>query len=264
MLTLVLFSTVTLCSFGQNGRLESQTPIAISKTDLWGIISQNDSLKPDYAYANQLNYAEITYKSDSLSINGLLIAPKAKGHYPVIIYNRGGNRDFNELTLKMLFFSTAILANEGYIILASNYRDQDEYGGRDLNDVLNLIHIAAQIENADTSKIGMFGWSRGGMMTYLALKESERIKTAVIGNGAPDLFQSIKNRPELEANVLSECIPHYWDNKTAELTKRSALFWADSLNKKSSLLLLCGTLDAQVDYRQSVKMASKLDSINYD
>lgn len=85
VLTLVLFSTVTLCSFGQNGTLESQTPIAISKTDLWGIISQNDSLKPDYAYANQLNYAEITYKSDSLSINGLLIAPKAKGQIAITI-----------------------------------------------------------------------------------------------------------------------------------------------------------------------------------
>lgn len=122
----------------------------------------------------------------------MLIAPKAKGNYPVIIFNRGGNRDYNELTLKMLFFSTAVLANEGYIILASNYRVKDEYGGKDLNDVLHLIDVAAQIENADTSKIGMFGWSRGGMMTYLALKESNRIKTAVIGNGASDLFLSIK------------------------------------------------------------------------
>jgi peptidoglycan/xylan/chitin deacetylase (PgdA/CDA1 family) len=163
----------------------------------------------------------------------------------------------------MLFFSTAVLANEGYIILASNYRTQDEYGGEELNDVLNLIQVADQLENADTSKIGMFGWSRGGMMTYLSLKGSNRIKTAVIGNGASDLFSAIEMRPELERHVLSECIPNYWKNKETELKKRSAIFWADSLNKKSSSLLLCGNLDAQVDYQQSVNMAAKLDAINY-
>ena len=182
----------------------------VTKTELWEIISSNDSLISDYHYANNLNYSELVYKSDSLTVDGFVISPKAKGHYPVIIFNRGGNRDFNKLTLKMLFFSTAVLANEGYIILASNYRIHDEFGGKDLNDVLNLIHVADQLEYADTSRIGMFGWSRGGMMTYLSLKESDRIKTAVIGNGVSDLFLAIEQRPELELNVISECIPNYW------------------------------------------------------
>ena len=250
-------------SFTQTSNKVFKQKLEITKTELWKLISTNDSLNSEYKFANNLNYSEIVYKSDSLDVKGFLIEPKAKGNYPVVIFNRGGNRDFNELTLKMLFFSTAVLANEGYIILASNYRIQDEFGGKDLNDVLNLIHVADQLENADTSKIGMFGWSRGGMMSYLALKNSNRIKTAVIGNGVTDLFSAIEKRPELEQTVISECIPNYWQNKEIELEKRSALFWADSLNKKSSLLLLCGSLDAQVDYQQSVKMAAKLDAISY-
>lgn len=262
IITLIIFFWVSL-TFGQSGCILFKTMLDIKKSDLWEIISSNDSILSDYHYANNLNYAELKYTSDSLTVEGFVISPKKKGHYPVIIFNRGGNRDFNALTLKMLFFTTAVLANEGYIILASNYRVQDEFGGKDLNDVLHLIHVADQLENADTSKIGMFGWSRGGMMTYLSLKESNRIKTAVIGNGASDLFSAIEKRPELERDVLSECIPNYWINKEQELKKRSAIYWADSLNKKSSLLLLCGSLDAQVDYQQSVKMAAKLDSINY-
>ncbi len=250
-------------TFGQSGCIVSNNNLDITKSELWEIISSNDSILSDYDYANSLNYSELKYISDSQIVEGFVISPKAKGHYPVIIFNRGGNRDFNELTLKMLFFSTAVLANEGYIILASNYRDQDEFGGEELNDVLNLIHVADQLENADTSKIGMFGWSRGGMMTYLSLKESNRIKTAAIGNGVADLFSAIEMRPELERDVLSECIPNYWKNKEEELKKRSAIFWADSLDKKSSLLLLCGSLDAQVDYQQSVNMAAKLDAVNY-
>ncbi|MBL0327851.1 MAG: prolyl oligopeptidase family serine peptidase [Bacteroidetes bacterium] len=260
LLTLILWALLT---FGQDGCIVSKNTLDVRKTELWEIISSNDSILPDYHYANNLNYSELVYKSDSLTVEGFVISPKAKGHYPVIIFNRGGNRDFNKLTLKMLFFSTAVLANEGYIILASNYRTRDEFGGKDLNDVLNLIHVADQLEYADTSRIGMFGWSRGGMMTYLSLKESDRIKTAVIGNGVSDLFLAIEQRAELEQNVISECIPNYSQNKEIELRKRSALFWADSLNRKSSLLLLCGTLDAQVDYQQSLNMAKKLDAINY-
>jgi len=250
-------------SFGQNGNVVSKNTLDITKSELWAFISSNDSIKSEYKFANNLNYSGIVYQSDSINVEGFLITPKAKGHYPVIIFNRGGNREFNKLTLKTLFFSTAVLANEGYIILASNYRAQDEFGGKDIQDVLNLLHVADQLENADTSKIGMFGWSRGGMMTYMSLKESNRIKTAVIGNGASDLFSAIEMRPELERDVLSECIPNYWKNKEKELKKRSAIFWADSLNKNSSLLLLCGSLDAQVDFQQSVNMAAKLDAINY-
>jgi peptidoglycan-N-acetylglucosamine deacetylase len=262
IIILTLFSWASL-TFGQSGCIVSKNTLDITKSELWEIISSNDSILSDYDYANNLNYSELKYKSDSLIVEGFVISPKVKGHYPVIIFNRGGNREFNKLTLKTLFFSTAVLANEGYIILASNYRAQDEFGGKDFQDVLSLIHVADQLENADTSKIGMFGWSRGGMMTYMALKESNRIKTAVIGNGASDLFSSIEMRPELERDVLSECIPNYWENKEKELKKRSAIFWADSLNKKSSLLLLCGSLDAQVDYQQSVNMAAKLHAVNY-
>lgn len=263
LIFVLLFKSV-LFTCGQEGNLISEDAIEITKTTLWKLISTNNSFMPAYDYANSLNFSKIVYQSDSLNIDGLKIEPKAKGKYPVIIFNRGGNRDFGQLTLEMLFFSTASLAKEGYIIIACNYRIQDEYGGKDLNDVLNLITVADQLENADTSKIGMFGWSRGGIMTYLALKESTRIKTAVIGNSASDLFLSIKYRPELEQNPLSECIPNYWTNKEVELKKRSAIFWADSLNKKSSLLLLCATQDAQVDYRESVNMAAKLQAIDYD
>ena len=53
----------------------------------------------------------------------------------------------------------------------------------------------------------MFGWSRGGMMTYLALQKSEKIKTAIIGNGPTDLFGLISDRPKMESNVIAECVP---------------------------------------------------------
>ena len=40
---------------------------------------------------------KITYLSDNLKIKGFVAMPKKAGKFPVIIYNRGGNREFGQL-----------------------------------------------------------------------------------------------------------------------------------------------------------------------
>ena len=110
----------------------------------------------------------------------------------------------------------------------------------------------------------MYGWSRGGMMTYLALQKSKIIKTAIIGNGPTNLFKIIDDRPIMETNVISECIPNYWINKEVELKKRSVIYWANELDKNSSLLILCGTNDKRVNPNQADSISHLLVKINYD
>lgn len=127
-----------------------------------------------------------------------------------------------------------------------------------------LTETVKEIEKADSNQIGMFGWSRGGMMTYLALQKSNKIKTAIIGNGPTDLFGIISDRPEMETKVIAECIPDYWNNKEFELKKRSVIYWADELDKNSSLLILCGTNDKNVNPAQADEIAKKLTEIEYD
>ncbi len=66
--------------------------------------------------------------------------------------------------------------SNGFVVVASQYRGADggegkeEYGGADIADVLNLIPLAKSLGYADMKNVFMFGNSRGGMMTYLALK----------------------------------------------------------------------------------------------
>ena len=260
----ILLILITLPILGQNGKIVSKRLITIENTTFWGNISENDSLKKGYQYLTTLNFSEIEYLSDSLHIKGLIVEPKAAGKYPVIIFNRGGNRTFGALSLGTIITYTSKLAAQGYIILASNYREQDEFGGKEINDVLNLIETTKTIQKADTTRIGMFGWSRGGMMTYLALKNSAIIKTAVVGNAPTNLFSTLQKRPELEKNVFSECIPNYWKKKEEELKNRSVVYWAEKLNKESSLLILYGTKDRHVNFKQAERLAEKLKSINYN
>ncbi|OIQ18733.1 prolyl oligopeptidase family serine peptidase [Lacinutrix sp. MedPE-SW] len=250
--------------FAQNGKLLSKRLVDISKTPIWERISQNNELHSDFEHLKKLDFYFITYQSDSLKVEGIIVEPKASGKYPVVIFNRGGNRDFAELNIGTLIMYASKLAEQGYVIIGSNYREKDEFGGAEINDVLNLTETVKEIEKADSNCIGMFGWSRGGMMTYLALQKSNKIKTAIVGNGASDLFDTAKFRPKMETKVFAECIPDYWNNREPELKKRSAIYWADELDKNSSLLILCGTNDKRVNPEQADKIAYKLKEINYD
>jgi len=264
VLTSIFFLLFISFGFAQNGKILSKKLVDISKTPIWNRISQDNELHSDFEHLKKLNFYFITYQSDSLKVRGLIVEPKKEGKYPVVIFNRGGNRNFGKLTIGTLIMYASKLAEQGYVIIGSNYRENDEFGGAEINDVLNLTETIKEIEKADSNCIGMFGWSRGGMMTYLALQKSDKIKTAIIGNGASDLFDTAKLRPRMETNVFAECIPDYWKNRESELKKRSAVYWADELNKNSSLLILCGTNDKRVNPEQADKIAEKLKEVKYD
>lgn len=218
--------------------------------------------KKEYQYLDSIAIFKIQYLSDGLKVNGLMIQPKSAKKVPCIIFNRGGNRDFGNLTL-----NTALrlgkLASEGYVVIASQYRGnggsegQEEFGGKDINDVITLIDVLKEVDIADTEKIGMYGWSRGGMMTYIALTKTDKIKAAVVGGAPSSQYESIKDRPGMEEQVLAELIPNYEKNKEIELDKRSPVKWANQFSKKVPILILHGTSDWRVKPQQSLNMAQE-------
>ncbi len=260
----ILFILLFNPGFCQNGKILSKKMIDITETPIWLKVTEEGQLKPEFEHLNKLNFYAIIYQSDNIKVRGAIIEPKEDGKYPVVIFNRGGNRTFGQLTIGSLIMSTSKLAEQGYVIIGSNYRTQDEFGGAEINDVLCLTETVKELEKADVNKIGMFGWSRGGMMTYLALQKSDKIKTAVVGNGATDLFNTLEFRPIMETKVFAECIPNYWENKEKELQNRSVIYWADELNKSSSLLILSGTNDKRVNPLQADTLAQLLTEIDYD
>ena len=217
----------------------------------------------EFKYIDEIDMSWITYKSDELKISGLLVKPKKDGNYPCIIYNRGGNRNYGALSNAVAARRMGFLANQGYIVIASNYRGagnsegEDEFGGKDVNDILNLIPALEDVEGANTEKIGMYGWSRGGMMTYLALTKTNKIDAAIVGAARSDL--RIIDRPGKESKVYAECIPNYWDNKEEELTKRSAITWADKFSKEVPILMLHGNADWRVKSTNSLKLALEFE-----
>jgi len=197
-------------------------------------------------------------------VRGILAAPKEGKGFPCLIYNRGGNRKFGAVTKEQDALFIGRVASWGYVVVASQYRGnmgsagREEFGGADVDDVLNLIPLLDSFPQADTSRIGMYGRSRGGMMTYIALTKTDRIAAAIVDAGEANLFLSARRRPDMEEGVFKELIPGYTEHRREALTARSAIRWPENLCKSTPILLLHGSADWRVHPMQALGMAAAL------
>src|SRR5690606_2960554 len=168
---------------------------------------------------DSVNFYRITYLSDGLKVKAFMAEPKSGRKLPCLIVNRGGNREFSKWTEYSVASVLGRYASWGYVVIASQYRGNDggegkeEFGGKDVHDVLNLLPLLNEIPKADTCRFGMKGTSRGGMMTYLAMKSTKRLKAAVVISGTADLFQNLSKRQQLEKNVFAELRPNCQQEK---------------------------------------------------
>lgn len=257
---IILFTTYVL--HAQDGKIVSKELLNLSSS----VHHKIDSLDPGFSkILETVNLYRIVYLSDGLKVIGFMAAPKQKGKFPCIIANRGGRWDFSLWKPFSLAYYLGRMASWGYVVVASQYRGsidggegKDEYGGKDINDVFNLIPVLASIPAADTSRVGIYGESRGGMMTYLALKQSCTFKAAVVVAGVADAFDVIKKRPEIEDVTYRNLIPNYSQNKDEALTQRSALLWPEKLCITTPLLIMHGSADTRVDAAQSMTLVRKL------
>jgi len=92
----------------------------------------------------------------------------------------------------------------------------------------------------------VYGWSRGGMMTYLALPRTCRFKAAVVGGGVSDLWAFMKTRQDTIETVFNENIPDYATNTKAALNARSVIQRVGEICKTTPILMLHGTADWRV------------------
>ena len=190
--------------FPENGQIVKREGFnLLEDKKIFSRVTKNNELLNEFKYLNKIRTEKVTYISDGLKVTAYLVYPVLEGKYPCIIYNRGGNREFGSISKSKLAFILARVAYRGYIVIGSQYRGNDggegreEFGGKDVNDVLNLIPLLKKLKNTDGSKIGIFGWSRGGMMTYLALSRNSEIKAVVVGGGIADLSMMKNNRPDM-------------------------------------------------------------------
>lgn len=231
-----------------------------------GTLLQKEPLGLTAPFGAEVDFYRLTYLSDGLKIVGFLVKPRTDvSRLPVLIYNRGGNREFGKITGLLLEDELGPLAAKNYVVLASQYRGNDggegreDFGGDDVHDVLNLILLAKSLPYADPERIVMLGDSRGGLMTYLAIKSGAPLRAAAVVGAPSDLEASHEERESL-ARVLDELIGGTPHERLNDYRARSAYFWPERLTVP--LLILHGEKDGRVPCVQSQKLAERLKSLD--
>ena len=142
-------------------------------------------------FTGKVRLYSIRYRSDDCEVEGYAAFPlTGEGPWPGLIFNRGGNREFGTLRTIML----CRYATKGFAAFGSQYRGncggtgREEFGGRDVYDVIHLIDLALGLPCVKKPQLYMLGHSRGGMMTYRACAIDNRIRAAAICSGLADVF----------------------------------------------------------------------------
>lgn len=207
---------------------------------------------------------KVRYQSDDAEVIGYITAPAdyLEKAYPVLLFNRGGNRDYAKNNPEDIYF----LAQFGFIVLATQYRGVDggtgkeEFGGTDLNDVMKLIDLAEMLTFAN-GKIYMFGWSRGAMQSYIVLSRDDRIEAAVCGAGPTDLLSAYDERGADMKRVHLELIGNPY-LVPEEYEARSAIHWPGKIN--TPLWIVHGTSDERVLVHHSQYLYDDMSTLGKD
>lgn len=214
---------------------------------------------------DKTNVENITYESDGLKVKGYIAYPKDDSNkYPCIIWCRGGIGNAGAIDKYTARGIYGQIASWGYCVFASQYRGNDggegydEFGGDDINDVLNLIPLAEEVPQANKDVWGIEGWSRGGMMTYLTLTRSDIFKAAVILGGIANLRCSA-DESKFMRRLYEHTLGKYGEDEFKQKCEsRSIVNFPEKLSKTTPILIIHGNEDDRVLPHDSIDLSYKL------
>mgnify|MGYP000852405386 FL=1 len=204
----------------------------------------------------------ILYHSDGYLIEGYLAKPnKINERLPLIVWNRGGDEKDGRLDDFLASGILGEIASWGYIVISSQYRNTDEFGGAELNDVVNVLKAGMEIEEYDGENTGVEGWSRGGMITYLLLTRVKFLKCAISVAGLANLRRNFELNAKLKNKFYAKFSKYSPDMIAREMDLRSAVNFYGSMNVTTPLLMIHGTGDDKVTYKDSADLYRLLKPI---
>ena len=141
-----------------------------------------------------------SYDSDSLTVNGLLTIPNSEGPHPAIVFVHGYIAPTTYKTTAKYVDYVDYLARNGFVVFKIDLRGNGEseglpggayYSGDYVIDTLNAY---AALQNADfvnPKKIGLWGHSMAGNVTFRSLVAKQDIPAVVIWAGAGYTYKDL-------------------------------------------------------------------------
>jgi len=216
---------------------------------------------------------DFTSKSkDGTIINSLLVKPagfKSGQQYPLLLLIHGGPNGQDEHSFS---FDQQLFAAEGYVVLAVNYRGSSGRGSafqkaifgdwcnKEVTDLIGAVDEAVRIGVADPERLGLGGWSYGGILTDATIAADQRFKAGVSGAGS-SLQLTMYGTDQYILQYEQELGPP-WKALEPWLKVSAAFLHADRI--RTPTLFMCGEKDFNVPIAGSEQMYQALKSRGID
>jgi dipeptidyl aminopeptidase/acylaminoacyl peptidase len=243
---------------------------AFENGNLRHLTHQNDALFAEL----QLGATEdFTSKSkDGTEVHGLMVKPALYTpgkKYPTLLLIHGGPNGQDEHSFS---FERQFFAANGYVAISVNYRGSSgrgsvyqkaiyaDWGNKEVVDLLDAVDYVIATGVADANRLGIGGWSYGGILTDYTIATDGRFKAAV--SGASSALQlSMYGSDEYITQYDNEMGPP-WKSKDLWIKVSYPFFQADRI--KTPTLFLSGDRDFNVPTIGVEQMYQALKSLGID
>ena len=216
---------------------------------------------------------DFTSKSkDGTVVNSLLVRPagfRTGQKYPLLLIIHGGPNGQDEHSFS---FDRELFAAQGYAVLEVNYRGSSGRGSafqkaiyadwcnKEVVDLIGAVNEAIRVGVADPERLGLGGWSYGGILTDATIAVDQRFKAGVSGAGA-SLQLTMYGTDQYILQYEQELgVP--WKSLEPWIRVSSAFLHADRI--KTPTLFMCGEKDFNVPIAGSEQMYQALKSRGVD
>ena len=225
------------------------------------------------SFINQIQLSTVegfTSKSkDGTKVSGILYRPAnvpANQKLPLILFIHGGPVGQDEFSFDL---SRQILSSAGYAVAAVNYRGSNgrgldftraiigDWGNKEVMDIMGATDYLIEKGIADSNKIGIGGWSYGGILTNYCIATDTRFKAAASGAGSSLQF-SMYGVDQYVTQYETE-LGTPWKNPEKWMKLSYPFFKVDKI--KTPTLFMAGEKDFNVPSVGAEQMYQALRSI---
>ena len=130
---------------------------------------------------------------DFSQVISVLLLCEAGRKYPTLVRIHGGPTAQDTHAFN---FERQLFAANGYVVIAVNYRGSSgrgaafsesifaDWGNKEVQDVLAGVDYLVKTGLADPDRLGIGGWSYGGLLTNYVIASDTRFKAAISGAGS--------------------------------------------------------------------------------
>jgi dipeptidyl aminopeptidase/acylaminoacyl peptidase len=243
---------------------------ALEQGKLRKLSRQNDGWLADLVLGTTEDFTSIS--RDGTEVHGLIVKPPTytpARRYPTLLRIHGGPNGQDEHSFS---FERELFASNGYVVVAVNYRGSNgrgtafqkaifaDWGNKEVVDLLGAVDHVEKVGLADPQRLGIGGWSYGGILTNYTIATDDRFKAAISGAGSSNQISMYGT--DMYIQQYDNELGPPWKNQDLWVKLSYPFFHADRI--RTPTLFMCGEKDFNVPLLGSEQMYQALRTLGVD